>query len=89
MKTERMFPIQGEHFNDERVRRPAGQVPWGIAELAYKQYVKDCGKGQSLERLAERGGFGWSELIRLLRGGYFSDERIPPGGSDERESITP
>ncbi len=79
MKEERMFPIQGEHFNDERVNRPAGQVPWGVAELAYKVYVKECGSGQSLERLAERGGFGWTELVNLLQGTYFDASKVPPG----------
>ena len=83
MKTEKMFPIQGEFDSETRTRRPPGQVPWGIAELAYKQYVKDCGHDQSLQRLADRGGFGWSELIRLLRGGYFSDEVIRVGQSVE------
>lgn len=91
MKIERMFPIQGEHFPGDvglvtpaskpHVQRPAGQVPWGIAELAYAEYVKVQGYGQSLEKLAERGGFGWTELVRLLQGKrYHGDhEPIQPG----------
>ena len=70
MINERWFPIQGEHGvtdKGENYQRPAGQVPWGIAEAAYKAYSRKYGVGQSLQRLAERGGFGWSELVALLR----------------------
>lgn len=77
MKTERMFPIQGEH-DESRVIRPAGQVPWGVAELAYKTYAKFHGKDQTLERLAERCGFSWTELVTLLQGKRLGDgEKIP------------
>lgn len=54
MKT---FPIQ-------RV----GRIPYSIAERAYQRYVQLYGSKQSLERLAERGGFGLVELGVLLRG---------------------
>lgn len=58
----RSFPIQAQGGY------PAGFVPWKIAEQAYEQYAK-LGHGyQSLERLAERGGFGWVELTILLQG---------------------
>jgi hypothetical protein len=66
MITERRFPIQGETDTKNRGRRPPGWVPWGVAELAYKVYVRRYGTDQSLEKLAERGGFGWTELINLL-----------------------
>lgn len=53
-----------------RVTIEAGWIPWTIAEIAYKVYC-DAGHGsQTLERLAERGGFGWFELVALLRGSY-------------------
>lgn len=75
MKDERMFPIKGERCEPKgtipaemgRVRRPAGQVPWGVAEEAYKVYSRRYGTSQSLEHLADRGGFGWSELVMLLQ----------------------
>lgn len=51
----RAFPIQG-----------GGNIPWWLAEVAYEFY-HDNWKGQSLERLAERGGFGVTELICFLR----------------------
>ena len=37
-------------------------IHWDTAEEIYKQYVKLFGNQQSLERIAERGGFGWSEV---------------------------
>jgi hypothetical protein len=77
---ERLFPIQGEHVyvmvrQPEGIdpptmrvalRRAPGQIPWGLAEIAYAEYVRRHGSSQTLERLAERGGFGWSELYELL-----------------------
>jgi hypothetical protein len=42
-------------------------IPWWLAEEAYKVYSAHFGNDQSLERLAERGGFGREELLWLLR----------------------
>ena len=42
-------------------------VPWWLAEIAYEYYSSRHGTSQSLERLAERGGFGRAELLSLLR----------------------
>lgn len=68
--TERTFPMQGggewAMGPNGCVYRLGGQIPWGLAEVAYRNYVKHYGSSQSLERLAERGGFGWSELLYLL-----------------------
>lgn len=49
---------------------PHGSIPWWLAEIAYKAYVKEFGGSsvQTLERLAERGGFGRKELMYLLTG---------------------
>lgn len=58
------FPIQSEHDGKHR----GTTIPWWLAEIAYRQYAHDFGTDQSLERLAERGGFGREELITLLRG---------------------
>jgi len=63
---EKWFPIQGETIG--RTRRASGRVPWGVAAKAYESYARRYGASQSLERLAERGGFGWSELAWLLAG---------------------
>lgn len=54
------FPVMGDG-------RPHPQtIPWPMAELAYSVYRYRHGSAQSLERLAERGGFGVSELDELL-----------------------
>ena len=50
------FPIQ-----------QGGVIPWWLAEVAYGHYAKLYTTEQSLERLAERGGFGMLELVALLR----------------------
>jgi hypothetical protein len=47
----RLFPMQ---------HGPA--IPWELAETIYKGYAKLHGTQQSLERMAERGGFGWGEV---------------------------
>ena len=49
------FPIQG-----------GGSIPWWVAEVAYDFYHQNW-PGQSLETLAQRGGFGISELINFIR----------------------
>lgn len=67
-------------MQEERLRVPwmehglyrveAGWIPWALAEIAYKAYAKDGHGGQSLMTLAQRGGFGWCELLACLRGSY-------------------
>lgn len=64
MGDERMFPI-----SCERGAAPhPTQIPWSVADLAYSVYSARYGKGQSLERLAERGGFGPGEMDTYLPG---------------------
>lgn len=43
-------------------------IPWAVAERAYAAYTQRYGTSQSLERLAERAGFSWSEMDTLLPG---------------------
>ena len=57
----RLFPIQTERGAKPHPR----QIPWSVAELAYSVYSAKH-KGQSLERLAERGGFGPGEMDVFL-----------------------
>jgi len=47
----RRFPMQG-----------GPSIPWSLAKAIYAGYSSKYGEGQSLERLAERGGFGWAEV---------------------------
>lgn len=62
----RLFPIQAESFSEKWGTFPQTHIPWWLAEVAYEFYAKQYGTRQTLERLAERGGFGRQELIDLL-----------------------
>lgn len=58
----RQFPIQSQ-----RGAKPHPlSIPWHVAELAYSVYSALYGRGQSLERLAQRGGFGPCEMDNFL-----------------------
>jgi len=58
------FPIQGTTGKRDE---PPTTIPWWLAEVAYEHYVRRFGNIQSLERIAERHGFGRAELISLIR----------------------
>jgi hypothetical protein len=64
LKAEKTFPIQDGFIG--RKHYPRSKIPWWLAKAAYKVYAKRHGKDQTLERLAERGGFGREELLDLL-----------------------
>lgn len=51
-------------------------IPWSVAEKAYGVYSDRYGRDQSLERLAERGGFGAEEM-----------DMFHPGWRDEVSEI--
>jgi len=53
----REFPMQG-----------GPSIPWSLAEQIYERYAAKQGRSQSLERLAERGGFGWAEVEYIWNG---------------------
>ncbi len=60
----KLFPIQSQ-----RGAKPhPTQIPWDIADLAYSVYSARYGREQSLEKLAERHGFGPGEMDELLPG---------------------
>ena len=72
---EKLFPMQGDLGNARRAERDGrefrskGYVTWEEAEEAYAEYARiypGSARQQSLERLAERAGFGWSEIESLL-----------------------
>jgi hypothetical protein len=58
LKKPRMFPLQTSRDAPPGPR----QIPWSVAEIAYGEYSRRYGSSQTLERLAERGGFGWCEM---------------------------
>jgi hypothetical protein len=65
----RGFPLQAgerERVNGRIEQQPRVRIPWSAAEIAYAEYAAQYGTMQSLERLAERGGFGRDEFIGLL-----------------------
>lgn len=59
---ERMFPI----LTQRGAAAHPLKIPWSVAELAYSVYAGKFGKFQSLERLAERGGFGPDEMDEFV-----------------------
>lgn len=60
--SERRAPMQG----DWKLRIPDGSIAWSEHEEIYSAYASTYGRSQSSERIAERGGFGWSECKLLL-----------------------
>lgn len=66
MGSEKQFPIQRSYSKSVTAYRLL--IPWSVAELAYSVYASRYGNGQTLERLAERGGFGPEEMDDLLPG---------------------
>ncbi len=60
---ERMFPLQISRNKD--VQPGPLSIPWSVAEKAYGAYAREYGRDQSMERMAERGGFGWCEMDTL------------------------
>ena len=65
MITPRRAPVQRER-QQGRTIKPAGTVAWDEHLQAWRAYAAKYGSYQSAERIAERGGFAWSELCDLL-----------------------
>lgn len=42
------------------------KMPVAMAQSIYEMYCKECGDGQSFERMSERGGFGTVESLYYL-----------------------
>lgn len=56
------FPIQG-YWERGIGHVPPTTIDWHEAETIYEDYVYMYGNSQSLERLAQRGGFGHNEGV--------------------------
>ena len=67
MDDTRPFPIQSNAFKGHRQYEARSTIPWWLAEEGYKYYVERFGDRQTLEEIAQRGGFGRQELLMLLR----------------------
>lgn len=67
----RLRALLGDLPDDERPcpvqsRDDVRAIPWGLAQILYPAYGHD----QTLERMAERGGFGRMEIGALVVDGY-------------------
>lgn len=60
-------------------------IPWGLAEILYPAYGHD----QSLERLAERGGFGRGELGQSAASGPTAAADCSSGGRSSTYTTWP
>ena len=58
------FPLQ----TSGRAAPGPVSVPWPVADRAWAEYSARYGRDQSVERLAQRGGFGWCEMDELFPG---------------------
>lgn len=73
MNQERRVPVQGDgswwlRADDKRTigSHYPGTISWTEHELAWNGYDKKYGCGQSAERIAERGGFSYIEIVEYL-----------------------
>lgn len=76
--TGRRAPVQSRgdvrcSVGERRARHAAGElglvdgtISWEEHVQAWDAYARRFGRDQSAERLAERGGFGYCELLRFL-----------------------
>lgn len=66
-KAHRRFPLT-----------TGGSVPWLLGEEGYRTYAKFNGNDQSIERMAQRGGFAFEELACLVQGhtGYGQPQHL-------------
>ena len=70
MGADRWFPVTLPTTSKQAERSGPSptRIPWSTAEKAYSVYAGRYGRGQSIERIAERGGFYAEELDDLFPG---------------------
>jgi predicted fused transcriptional regulator/phosphomethylpyrimidine kinase len=69
VSTERRAPVQAERQYPQlegHPRKQAGTITWAEHEEAWAGYYAATHSNQSAEVIAERGGFGYFELVRFL-----------------------
>ncbi|MBZ4373250.1 hypothetical protein [Corallococcus sp. AS-1-6] len=64
--SERRFPLPV--INKDIKAGLHRTTPWSLAERAYADYSRRYGTDQSLERIAQRGGFESTELDMFVPG---------------------
>lgn len=62
----RRAPVQGIRDRRGHVVKPAGTVEWSEHVEAWHAYAKRYGTQQSAQRIAERHGFDYEELVEFL-----------------------
>ena len=62
MTDERRAPVQPNRQHN----KPRGTVAWAEHLTAWEVYAARYGRGQSAERIAERHGFCYGELVDFL-----------------------
>ena len=73
----RRAPVQGDYNRATRRYENAGSIAWAEHVEAWEDYARRYGRDQSAERIAERGGFGYAELVDHLK-------RVPTTWTEER-----
>lgn len=71
------FPVLQQPYGQKHTHQ---SIPWEIAAIAYQEYARQFGTRQSIERIAERGGFATSELDMLYPGWREHLARLMSGG---------
>jgi hypothetical protein len=67
MSDERRAPVQpSRNIAPGRTGRIRGTVSWEEHLEAFEDYARLYGRNQSAERIAERGGFSYFELVQHL-----------------------
>ncbi len=69
LSNERRAPVQGD-FTIKRGEpgHADGSIEWLEHEEVWRAYAQKYGTRQSAERIAERGGFGFREIVSLTGG---------------------
>lgn len=73
-KEERRAPVQSDdgyqlplsHYGRPRGAMPPGTISWTEHLVVYELYSKRHGHGQDADKIAERGGFGYAEIVSFL-----------------------
>jgi hypothetical protein len=66
MTDGRRAPVQREHWPRHPEYKPPGTIAWSEHEEAWRAYSARYGNDQSAQHIAERHGFGYYEITKLL-----------------------
>lgn len=62
----RRAPVQGDYNRATRSYERAGSIAWSEHLKAWEGYARRFGRDQSADRIAERGGFSFAEVVEYL-----------------------